>query len=348
MKENDIFAQMETKTETKDETEIILVSAGNFQEYILDNIKNLIDFNNHKITVLTEEKFFPRFEEILKIFPKLSLIDVKTLDDLSFDKNSKLDRAFRGGFWHLCSLRLFYVYSYMNKYNLQNCVHIENDVTLYADVSTIKFNRNKLCGVLSAPGYIIPAVIYIPKPSMFKVVLDNYDFKKNDMENLARFDETIIERLPIYTKLNTTPVTTMITKNFSKYNIIFDGSAMGQYLGGVDPSNISGDTRGFVNEICKIQYNKNKFKWILNGNVYIPNIQINDVWYPIFNLHIHCKRLNRFMGRNPLETKLITLDDKVKALEIKESKDSSSDRKVDALEVKESEESNVLTDNAKS
>ena len=37
---------------------IILVSIGNFQEYIIDNIKNLKLFNNNDITVITDNKFF--------------------------------------------------------------------------------------------------------------------------------------------------------------------------------------------------------------------------------------------------------------------------------------------------
>ena len=37
---------------------IILVSIGNFQEYILDNIKNLLLFNNNNITVITNKEFF--------------------------------------------------------------------------------------------------------------------------------------------------------------------------------------------------------------------------------------------------------------------------------------------------
>jgi hypothetical protein len=37
---------------------IIFVCVGNFQEYILDNIKNLKLFKNNDIVVITESKFF--------------------------------------------------------------------------------------------------------------------------------------------------------------------------------------------------------------------------------------------------------------------------------------------------
>ncbi len=38
--------------------------------------------------------------------------------------------------------------------------------------------------------------------------------------------------------------------NYEEFNAIFDGAAIGQYLGGVDPINCPGDTTGFVNETC--------------------------------------------------------------------------------------------------
>jgi hypothetical protein len=87
----------------------------------------------------------------------------------------------------------------------------------------------------------------------------------------------------------------MITKNFKYYNCIFDAAAIGQYLGGVDPRNMSGDTKGFVNETCVINYSKYNFIWKNKNNKKIPYIIINNIEYPIVNLHIHCKDLKSFI-----------------------------------------------------
>ena len=83
---------------------IILVSVGNFQEYILDNIKNLLLFNNNDITVITNKDFFYKFNDYI-----IELIDCNYLSDNNFNVNSQLDKGFRNGFWHLCSIRLFYL-----------------------------------------------------------------------------------------------------------------------------------------------------------------------------------------------------------------------------------------------
>lgn len=288
---------------------IILVCIKNFQEYILDNIKNLIDNGNIDIDIITEEIFFKYFKDFTE-FNNIKLIDVKTLGDYNFNKKSKLDKNYRGGFWHLCSLRLFYLYSYIQSENITNCIHIENDVMLYKNLTNYQFNTDKVSTIFDCNNRVIPSIIYIPTPEHFKVIIQNYNHSLNDMQNLAKFNESIIERLPIYTELKINKETEMITKNFKKYNMIFDAAAIGQYLSGVDSRNISGDTRGFINETCAIKYNSNKFFWIKDdeqSNLYHPYISIDGENIPIFNLHIHSKNLKDFMSLNPIENKYIKL-----------------------------------------
>lgn len=284
---------------------IILVSVGNFQEYILDNITNLIEYGNKNIIVITEPIYFERFNK----FKNITLVNANQLSDCGFKKKSRMNKSYRNGFWHLCSMRLVYIYTVMIQKKLTDCLHIENDVTIYCNLEETRvFNSNKVCCVFDTVNRVIPSVIYIPNSEAFKPVITNYDHTKIDMENLAGHDETIIEKLPIYIPTTTTNITNMVTKNYTKYGWIFDGAAIGQYLGGVDARNIEGDTRGFINETCVIKYNTNIFHWIQDDQtkLYRPYIYINDIIYPIFNLHIHSKKINNFMGTNPIETKLIS------------------------------------------
>jgi hypothetical protein len=182
---------------------------------------------------------------------------------------------------------------------------------LYKNLTNYQFNTDKVATIFDCNNRVIPSVIYIPTPAHFKVIIENYNHSLNDMQNLAKFDENIIERLPLYIELKTNKETDMVTKNFSKYNTVFDAAAIGQYLAGVDPRNMSGDTRGFVNETCVIKYNINKFFWIKNeiSSLYAPYILINNEYIPIFNLHIHSKNLKDFMSLKPNENKFIKLDE---------------------------------------
>ena len=100
---------------------IILISVGVFQKYILDNIQNLLFFNNTDIDIICDRNFFEYFKE----YSNINLIPLDTIDYSFFEKNSKLDKNFRNGFWHYCFMRLFLLYEYIKNNNIINCIHLE-------------------------------------------------------------------------------------------------------------------------------------------------------------------------------------------------------------------------------
>ncbi len=279
--------------------QIILVSTGNLQEYIIDNIQNLKLFGNNDIVVITEKHFFNKLKDL-----DITLIDSAELDDYNFNNKSKLNKDFRNGFWHLCSLRFFYLYSYIKKNQLTDCIHLENDVMTYINFDKLKtcLKHNKVYATFDSDTRVIPSILYIPNCEAFKPIIDNYNEQINDMENLARFDETVIEPFPIYSNHENI---NKFNKNFDDFHSIFDGAAIGQYLGGIDPRNQHGDTRGFINETCIVKYNNNTFFWVLEDGLHCPYISINNYVIKVINLHIHSKQLNKFMSDNPKEELLI-------------------------------------------
>ena len=176
----------------------------------------------------------------------------------------------------------------------------------YENFDNVKdtFTKNKVYATFDCDFRVIPGIMYIPNHDSFEPIIKNYNFNINDMENLGQYNEDVIIPLPIFINCNDSK----ITKYFSNFNFIFDAAAMGQYLGGVDPKNTPGDTRGFVNETCLIKYNNFKFNWIINENgLYQPFININGIFVKIINLHIHSKNLKRFLADNPKENKFITI-----------------------------------------
>ena len=172
---------------------IILVCIGNFQSYILDNINNLLAFGNEDIDVIISPEFKSYFDNL-----NVNIITTDELDDYNF--NSNLDKQFRNGFWHFCSLRLFLLYSHIKKNNLENTIHIENDVMVYENLDNIsnKFNKNTIGATFDCNSRVIPGIIYIPNHELFEPIIKNYDAGIDDMYNLAKFNENIIEPLPIF------------------------------------------------------------------------------------------------------------------------------------------------------
>lgn len=280
---------------------IVLVSVGNFQEYILDNINQLVRLGHENIWVLTNSGFFERFSEYNG---KIKLIAIELLQDsFQFYESSRLDKQFRGGFWTLTSLRFFYIYEFMRGYNISNVIHLENDVLIFHNCNQIidKFDKGYIYLPFDTYSRNIASIMFIPTASVFKMVLDNYNFNKNDMENFSNISIStgLIRNLPIFVSSSNNTSSDeyrFVTSNYERFGgFIFDAAAIGQYLGGVDPRNISGDSTGFINETCVIKYNTYSFDWVVNNGVKRPFIIVDGNKIPIFNLHIHSKNLVRFI-----------------------------------------------------
>ena len=118
------------------------------------------------------------------------------------------------------------------------------------------------------------------------------------MENFSFIKQKtgLIENLPIFLKNNNlTDEAKFVSNNSDIFPFIFDAAAIGQYLGGVDPRNMGGNTKGFVNETCVIKYNNYSIWFEMVDEKKKPFILIEEKKLPIFNLHIHSKNLKEFV-----------------------------------------------------
>lgn len=293
---------------TQNKSYIILTCLDNHQEYILINIQQLIKLNHSEIIVITNKEFFEYYSEYNT---KIKLIDKNSLNDsYNFENETKLDKKFRNKFWTLTSARFFYIYEYMKQYDVDNSnnkitdvIHLENDVLIYHNIDEIinKIDKNYMYIPFDTYTRNVASILYIPNTEIYKKILDEYDFNKNDMYNFSQIKEktNLIKNFPIFSNEidNLTAEEKFVSENFEIFNneYIFDGAAIGQYLGGIDPKNTSKNTIGFVNETCVVKYNKYKIWFETINNNKIPYIELNNKKIKIFNLHIHCKKLENFV-----------------------------------------------------
>jgi hypothetical protein len=279
---------------------VILTCINNFQEYILINIEQLLKLNYKSIYVITNYFFFEKFNKYDGLINLINIDDI--IDSYNFYSNTTLDKEIRGGFWALTSLRLFYIYSFMEKNDLRDVIHLENDVLLYYNFNIIsnKINDKKMYIPFDSFNRNILSVVYIPSSDIFKDILDLYDFTKNDMENFKHIKDScnLIDQFPIFNNDDGiyNDEISFVSKNFNNFNYIFDAAAIGQYLGGIDPENSSENTVNFVNETCVIKYNLYEFFWRSLDNIMKPFVKINNEIIPIFNLHVNCKDLYKFIN----------------------------------------------------
>jgi hypothetical protein len=198
--------------------------------------------------------------------------------------------------------------AYMAVYNKKSIIHIENDILVYKDLNTLNLASNdKILLTMDSMTRCIAGMMYIPNSVILKQCIELFRDDFNDMDNWGLCHNSrpdLVDTLPIFPLDNSIPELNALTKNYPKFNCIFDAAAIGQYLGGVDPRNIKGDTTGFINETCLINYSNYNIIWQTDPiyNMLTPFILVNTDIIPIVNLHIHCKNLKRFMKYNTMES----------------------------------------------
>ena len=279
--------------------EIILIDTGVFQKYIHDNIRNLKAFGNYNITVITDKSLAKHFTDVNVVF-------TEDLQLFNFDKRTKLEE----GFWANTSKRLFILYSYMNKFDKTNCIHIENDYLIYFKANDFDL-EDKVWVTIDDGKRCIPGIVFIPDAKKLEPLIKNYNFEENDMVNMYNFYDKNRETvccLPLFNDYT----------HFKKWNIIFDAASIGQYLGGIDTIHPGGGTPGYINPLLNVDCSKYVFYWkkenisnckaiatVCNTDLYIPAIKIDNELILIAGLHVHSKHLSNFQSENPLEDRLI-------------------------------------------
>ena len=286
---------------------LILVHTGpDFPTYLNDCISQVRCVSNIPIHVLID------FAHASQVAPAADLT-VVPLDSLPDDvytetylRTSRLDAQFRDGFWRAASLRFFYIHTYARLHNLKDFFHIEYDNMIYQDFSRYlaAFRTRKMWCAIDSPQRCIPSFLYWQdSDAVFNVVLSLLSaapFGLNDMEVLAQHAQTYnkdIGVLPTITRdyPNIHPV---FSAGSVLFGHLFDAAAVGQYIGGVDPRNIAGDTCGFINETAAIRCDQVTLTWRIVDGLSRPFLN----GYPLINLHIHSKDLQRWSSKKVPES----------------------------------------------
>ena len=302
---------------------------------INDFKKKLLEFD---FNLYTKDNFY--YNNILQVIP-LSILE-NVVDENFEEYKSVITNKyqnlsqFRDGFWISTTSRFYYISKLMQLFQLSNVFHIENDIMIYESFNNLykyiqqEYNLkeiNEICMIKDSPDRVIPSLLFFPniysisKLTYFMTnTFKNSENFVNDMNLLGTFSDQI--NLPIDIVHN------------SKTNVIFDGAALGQYLGGIDFKNIPNSneydnpTRGFINETSIVKPNKFNFinRKVIFDHINIPitiplctNPEINNIRNKIIlsriaNLHIHSKQLNEFSSINNLIYKEIISGDRIISL----------------------------------
>lgn len=231
--------------------------------------------------------------------------DVMINDILDFYNLCKINfpSHYNDAFWFSTLLRLFVVYDYCNKNNINQFIHLEYDNLIYSDLKVLENLDKSLYFTRVGPNFGSAGFVYCNSLENFKTFLDHIrklinkgeDFIKqyipyhiiSEMMMISLIKENtkdIIDYLPILP-------TGIGSDNFDKLGVLFDGASYGQYIGGTNNGHDVGwaGEHHYVGKMIlegklKIKFENHKPYAILDNNV-----------YDILNLHIHSKKLINYV-----------------------------------------------------
>jgi hypothetical protein len=230
-----------------------------------------------------------------------------------FNETTKLDVSFRNGFWRFTTERLFVLYDWISWKGVREFVHIENDNTLYCDISTSLPTLRATCKGISAPFqgeaktksriHMCYSFVYCNEPTALSDFLFFLAASPSTIDEMQRGGEYWMDNEDSCSFLPVVPCgAALVSETFRHcsenpaFSHVFDAAAYGQYLGGEDPRN---GTRGpgFINLDAEFRADQFQYSWLRDeaDRLYPVLLDKDGVKWPIANLHIHCKRLEEFI-----------------------------------------------------
>ena len=284
----------------------VLVALGKIPEYLNDCIYQIKKTQKKsKIFLLINKDSEYKNKNCKIIFvEKLK----KSKEHNLFIKKSRLAKdSYRNFFWKYSIERLYYIDNFLNKENLNNVFHIENDVLLFQDLRLV-FNKIKsynFASVRDGVNRVIGSVIFIKNKRISKkiVQISNKYLNQNDMKILSHLDYKIANSiyLPIGEDLNFIKKSKNY-KTIQKIPFIFDAAAIGQYIDGPHRKKLINRIIPGVKSLFKTndgfanaETNLKIFDWKIKWKNKKPYKEENNKLIPIANLHIHSKNLKKFM-----------------------------------------------------
>ncbi len=229
-------------------------------------------------------------------------------------------------YWTWTTERLFYLAEFVRSRSLTDIFHIESDVMLYTDLATFlpvfhEHYRGMLGATFENPRRGVLGLLYIADAEPIERFVDYiaYETKSGgtDMGFIGTFkcahQGQYVEALPVIMREygedrmmksrhnHLSGPSELYTHLIDRFDSLFDGLALGIYLGGVNPLTHEEGKMGpgYVDKQCIFDPTFLTFEWSLDKEKrVIPLASYKGKSWPINNLHIHSKRLSSFYSKN--------------------------------------------------
>lgn len=286
--------------------------------YMLSTVKQIRTFNPKSPIFLVASHEALKNEKVGTWEANLVLVPYETLEKTpeheKFFQTSEKKKNYYKGFVNHTTERFYYLYDLIAQFELENVIHLENDVLLYAEAQDL---LPVLCKHYPALGVTfdndkrgIAGFMFIRRKNALRDFLrfiNTYEHRRLDMQLLSIYrkkcGEKKIKPLPVLMDTYHAKIPLKSKKpeiysaRFEEFQAIFDAAALGQWVGGQDPRNGPCE-QGFVNQDCIFDASTVKVDWEvdLKGRK-VPFTLFDGKKVPIINLHIHSKQLEKYLSQ---------------------------------------------------
>lgn len=215
-------------------------------------------------------------------------------------------------YWCVTSTRLFYIYEYCKKFNINEYFHFENDIMVYTDVNDIfkiiKENNlyKNIAITRGTNNKIMTGFVYVGNNDIMGDLLKSFIIYLDNKTDLFNYGIDMVNEmglLHVYQLKNNEKLVNLptfpneiLTQDFKYFNTIFDPSTYGQYLDGI-PTNpgISILPDSYIGDEIR-KDNSITISFELVNGLRIPHLNYEGKKIKINTLHIHSKRLYLFLS----------------------------------------------------
>jgi hypothetical protein len=256
-----------------------LFHKGNLPKHIFTCLRNILKIDlSSKIFLCTDQKV-KFYESQIEVIP-LYDFNISKIDFLINDPNP---------LWHTSLLRIFYINEFLKQYKIP-IIHYDNDILCYYNFDSIKDNyKNEI--------YITPhkkteytfGFCYINNLNKWNILTERiYNFISRGEIFAKNQTKDHIHEMRLLNFCGKDLLTDFCVYPPVEKDYIFDPSSYGQYLDGTP----NGEQPGYIDQSHTVGSQLKKTDQIIFDKK--PFLISENNTYPIFNLHIHSKNLEKY------------------------------------------------------
>ena len=280
----------------------VLIFIGYMPEYINYLVNSILSVDKDaEIFICYQKNYKLSFKNVKHVFLEdIESMNLDRFNDLKVYENTIFES---NPLWNTSAQRIFYLQQIIKELDLKNVIHFDNDVVIYKPFAdnVDSFNKDKFNITPYNNKKLIFGYSYLEKMSILDFVCESYldicsDGKESGWltnNNKPLTEMEVLKKIEI----NNEDLFNLLPTQPYEGKTIFDPAGYGQYLDGTHANPKKLGRKGFIsnNDSIGIEIRTKRINVKFNKS---PIITWEGDKYGLSNLHVHSKRLVKFLPTN--------------------------------------------------